>query len=63
MNKDLWYYWGRVLCFFGQHHYHDIDSESEKIVMRLPPGIKIKARYCCRCHDLDIKDIDFGNKT
>ena len=56
------YLLGKIQCFFGFHHYHDV-NEIPKVVMRLPEGLTVKARVCCRCHDLDIQDIKFVDKT
>jgi len=63
VSDYIWYYIGKVLCFFGQHHYHEFDETSDKIIVRLPPGMKFKARICCRCGHIDIQDIDFGNQA
>lgn len=50
----------KFLCFLGFHHYHDINEAGTPI--RGPEGMKIKGRFCCRCHDLQIDEIEMDGK-
>lgn len=50
----------KFLCFLGFHHYHSLDEA--KAVIKGPPGLKVKGRYCCRCHDLQVDEIDMNGE-
>lgn len=50
----------KLMCYLGFHHYHDLDEAKD--IVKGPPGLKIKGRFCCRCHDLQIDELDMNGK-
>lgn len=57
----FWNAVGRVSCFLGFHHMHDL--KDKEVAIRSHSDLAVDGEYCCRCHKINIKEIKFKGEV